>query len=104
MVGVISAGLALLVAGETQFDALGFALVMAASALSGLRWTITQLQLQGSDGHGAAPVAALPNLRTVQSNLGWCRAPWCASQGCLPVGSPLVHPVGHAEQHNHHRS
>ena len=54
MVGVISAGLALLVAGETQFDALGFALVMAASALSGLRWTITQLQLQGSDGHGAA--------------------------------------------------
>ena len=55
MVGVISAGLALLVAGETQFDALGFALVMAASALSGLRWTITQLQLQGSDGHGAAP-------------------------------------------------
>jgi hypothetical protein len=65
-VGVISAGLALLVAGETEFDALGFALVMAASALSGLRWTITQLQLQGSDGHGArlpAPARSPPGGR-----------------------------------------
>lgn len=64
VVGVISAGLALLVAGETEFDGLGFALVMAASALSGLRWTITQLQLQGSDGHGARlPAPARPDAR-----------------------------------------
>ncbi|KAK9819261.1 hypothetical protein WJX81_007119 [Elliptochloris bilobata] len=69
VVGVISAGLALLVAGETQFDALGFALVMAASALSGLRWTITQLQLQGSEGHGSSggPVEVLLSLMPVMS-------------------------------------
>lgn len=53
MVGVISLGLVLLVKGETQFDALGFVLVMSASMLSGLRWTITQVLLQGgADGHG----------------------------------------------------
>lgn len=54
MVLVISTGLALMVKGETQFDALGFVVVMTASMLSGLRWTITQVLLQGdgSDGHG----------------------------------------------------
>lgn len=50
---MISLGLVLLVKGETQFDVLGFMLVMLASMLSGLRWTITQVLLQGSsDGHG----------------------------------------------------
>ena len=51
---VISTGLALMVKGETQFDALGFVVVMTASMLSGLRWTITQVLLQGdgSSGHG----------------------------------------------------
>ena len=43
-----------MVKGETQFDVLGFLVVMTASMLSGLRWTITQVLLQGdgSDGHG----------------------------------------------------
>lgn len=49
---IISVGLTLLVAGETQFNMLGFAIVMTASALSGLRWTITQVLLQGSAEHG----------------------------------------------------
>jgi drug/metabolite transporter (DMT)-like permease len=43
---VISAGLLLLVAGEVEFDALGFVLVMSAACMSGLRWTITQVLLQ----------------------------------------------------------
>jgi len=47
VVSVISCGLLLLVAGETQFDLLGFILVMCAAALAGLRWTITQILLQG---------------------------------------------------------
>lgn len=56
VVGVISLGLVLLVKGETSFNLLGFVLVMTASMLSGLRWTITQVLLQGTgaDGHGAA--------------------------------------------------
>lgn len=61
VVAIICTGLLLLVYGETAFDGAGFALVMTASALSGLRWTITQVLLQGvpgggSDGH-AAPAA-----------------------------------------------
>lgn len=57
---VISLGLGLMVKGETQFNAMGFVLVMTASTLSGLRWTITQVLLQGdgSEGHGIQP--------------GWC--------------------------------
>jgi len=47
VVTVISCGLLLLVAGETKFDLLGFILVMSAAALAGLRWTITQILLQG---------------------------------------------------------
>ena len=52
VVAVITFGLLLLVAGETRFDLVGFILVMSAAALSGLRWTITQVLLQGSKHHG----------------------------------------------------
>jgi hypothetical protein len=52
VVAIISLGLTLLVAGETKFNMVGFVLVMLASMLSGLRWTITQVLLQGSDHHG----------------------------------------------------
>ena len=52
VVAVISSGLMLLVYGEAHFDGVGFALVMTASALSGLRWTITQVLLQGGGGGG----------------------------------------------------
>lgn len=52
VVSIISLGLFLLVAGETEFHLIGFIMVMSASALSGLRWTITQVLLQG-DGQGS---------------------------------------------------
>ena len=65
--GIISCGLLLLVYGESNFNPLGFAVVMTASMLSGLRWTITQVLLQGtpgSSGHGASggPVEVLLQL------------------------------------------
>lgn len=47
MVGVIVTGLLLLVRGEAEFDLAGFALVMTASMLSGLRFTLTQVLLHG---------------------------------------------------------
>jgi hypothetical protein len=55
VVSVITAGLLLLVYGETKFHLVGFLLVMAAAMLAGLRWTITQVLLQGTPGsaHGA---------------------------------------------------
>jgi len=46
IVALITGGIILAVMGETQFDAAGFALVMSASVLAGLRWTITQMLLQ----------------------------------------------------------
>ena len=52
VVAIICTGLIMLVAGETQFNLVGFVLVMTASMLSGLRWTITQVLLQGTDAHG----------------------------------------------------
>jgi drug/metabolite transporter (DMT)-like permease len=63
VVGVITCGLLLLVAGETQFHAVGFVLVMTAAMLSGLRWTITQVLLQGHKHAGeraARPTARPP--------------------------------------------
>jgi hypothetical protein len=54
VVSIIVVGLVLLVAGETDFDALGFILAMTAACLSGLRFTLTQV-----GGEGAAPAAQL---------------------------------------------
>lgn len=50
VVTVIVTGLLLLVYGESEFDLLGFTLVMTASCLSGLRFTLTQVLLHG---HGS---------------------------------------------------
>ena len=73
VVGIISCGLLLLVYGETRFNLLGFIVVMVASMLSGLRWTITQVLLQGTDktGHGASggPVEVLLQLTPSKSPL-----------------------------------
>ena len=53
VVVIIAFGLLLLVAGETEFDLVGFLVVMGASMLAGFRWTITQVLLQGDRHHGA---------------------------------------------------
>eukprot|EP00887_Chlorella_sp_A99_P007579 scaffold28.g7579.t1 len=71
VVCVISAGLLLLVAGETRFDLVGFLLVMSAAMLAGLRWTITQVLLQGAPGASAAhgsPVEVLHQLTPVMGH------------------------------------
>lgn len=54
VVGVIVFGLTLLVKGESEFDGLGFGLVMTASCLSGLRFTLMQVILHGPSGHAPA--------------------------------------------------
>eukprot|EP00164_Ancoracysta_twista_P012331 GFYU01019329.1.p1 GENE.GFYU01019329.1~~GFYU01019329.1.p1 ORF type:complete len:392 (+),score=94.49 GFYU01019329.1:239-1414(+) len=45
----IFAGVALASYGEVEFDAVAFILIMVASMLSGLRWALTQVMLQGTD-------------------------------------------------------
>lgn len=72
--GIISCGLLLLVYGESHFSLLGFMVVMTASMLSGLRWTITQVLLQGSpgsSGHSASgsPIEVLLQLTPGQASI-----------------------------------
>ncbi|GFH23436.1 TPT domain-containing protein [Haematococcus lacustris] len=52
VVAIICSGLVLLVEGESSFNAIGFALVMTASCLAGLRFTLTQVLLHGHQDAG----------------------------------------------------
>jgi solute carrier family 35, member C2 len=45
IITTMTAGVIMMVAGETAFDALGFVLVMSAAASSGFRWSLTQILL-----------------------------------------------------------
>jgi len=45
IITTMTAGVIMMVAGETSFDALGFVLVMSAAASSGFRWSLTQILL-----------------------------------------------------------
>jgi solute carrier family 35, member C2 len=49
VVAVIASGEFLTVIGETEFDIIGFFLCLAASCLSGARWTLVQLKIQSLD-------------------------------------------------------
>jgi solute carrier family 35 protein C2 len=42
---IMTVGVVMMVAGETQFDVLGFILVMASACSSGFRWSLTQILL-----------------------------------------------------------
>lgn len=45
IIGVMTIGVVMMVASEAQFILTGFVLVIVASALSGLRWSLTQMLL-----------------------------------------------------------
>jgi solute carrier family 35 protein C2 len=61
----IVAGVACAVAGEAAFDGRGFALVIIAAALSGLRWTLTQMLMRGAAADGTGLSHPLVLLRHV---------------------------------------
>ncbi|GBF93418.1 sugar phosphate phosphate translocator [Raphidocelis subcapitata] len=72
IVAIIVTGLLLLVEGEAKFDATGFALVMTAACMSGLRFTLTQVLLHGHGGQGGhspfgGPLEVLRALTPVMS-------------------------------------
>ncbi|VVT57445.1 uncharacterized protein SAPINGB_P005699 [Magnusiomyces paraingens] len=46
IIGVMSLGVVMMVAGETEFSIIGFFLVLGAAMFSGLRWSLTQLLLR----------------------------------------------------------
>lgn len=45
IIGTMTVGVIMMVAGETAFDALGFALIISAAFFSGFRWALTQILL-----------------------------------------------------------
>jgi solute carrier family 35 protein C2 len=45
IIATMTVGVVMMVAGETEFNAIGFVLVMAASFFSGFRWALTQILL-----------------------------------------------------------
>ena len=62
LIGIILlmvAGVILTVEGETKYDTLGFTLVLVASVVSGLRWSMTQLLLQHENMGISNPIATL---------------------------------------------
>lgn len=62
---VMVAGVVLTVEGETKFDTRGFILVLTASIVSGLRWTMTQLLLLQQGSTISNPIATLYYLSPV---------------------------------------
>jgi solute carrier family 35 protein C2 len=71
----IVAGVACAVAGEAAFDGRGFALVIIAAALSGLRWTLTQMLMRGAaaDGTGLShPLVLLRHVLPVMAVAAGC--------------------------------
>ncbi|KAI8992164.1 triose-phosphate transporter family-domain-containing protein, partial [Mycotypha africana] len=62
---VMVIGVILTVEGETKFDGLGFILVLTASIVSGLRWSMTQLLLQHESLGISNPIATLYYLSPV---------------------------------------
>lgn len=62
---VMVTGVILTVEGETKYDHLGFILVLVASIVSGLRWSMTQLLLQHEHLGISNPIATLYYLSPV---------------------------------------
>ena len=56
---IITSGVVLMVSTETQFDAVGMVQVLTASALGGLRWSLTQLLLHKESMGMNNPIATL---------------------------------------------
>ena len=62
---IISSGELLTVLGEVDFNALGFTYGMIASVLSGMRWTVVQLQIQKLDPPLKTPITTMRVLSPV---------------------------------------
>ncbi|RHZ80635.1 hypothetical protein Glove_134g253 [Diversispora epigaea] len=58
LISIISIGVVMTVFGETQFNLIGFLLVLGASIISGLRWSLTQMLLQKEEAMNN-PIATL---------------------------------------------
>lgn len=50
IIGIMSIGVIMMVAGETNFVLVGFLLVLGAAMFSGLRWSLTQILLRNKSG------------------------------------------------------
>jgi solute carrier family 35 protein C2 len=70
---IITAGVILMVSTETQFDFVGMIQVLSASALGGLRWSLTQMLLHKESMGMGNPIATLFWLAPIMgATLGLC--------------------------------
>ena len=80
VVAITTCGLVLTVYGESQFNLNGFLLVMSASVMAGLRWTLTQVLLQkkqlGIDNPFATLYFITPVMGTCLSVIGFAVERW----------------------------
>ncbi|KAJ1328469.1 hypothetical protein BSLG_010201 [Batrachochytrium salamandrivorans] len=95
---VICSGVVFTVAGEIRFSLIGFLLILSASVMSGLRWSLTQILLQNANMGMDNPVATLRYLSPVGAvliGLMSCFSEFTGPQGLLQsnffstVGSSL---------------
>lgn len=81
MVLLIAGGLFMFTYKSTQFNVEGFALVLGASFIGGIRWTLTQMLLQKAElgkrrpGHQAGVGQARPDNSHTSHSIPFCRAP-----------------------------
>ncbi|OAJ37215.1 hypothetical protein, variant 1 [Batrachochytrium dendrobatidis JEL423] len=66
---VICSGVVFTVAGEIRFSMIGFLLILGASVMSGLRWSLTQILLQTADMGMNNPVVTLRYLGPIGATL-----------------------------------
>ena len=97
VVAIIAAGEFLTVAGEVDFQLVGFILCLSASVLSGMRWTLVQLKLQTMD----PPLkTTLATMRLLSPSMFWSmillsmvvERPWNKFDGL--TGQQFVYIVG----------
>ncbi|KAL2911487.1 hypothetical protein HK105_209018 [Polyrhizophydium stewartii] len=84
---VICSGVIFTVAGEIRFSLWGFLLILGASVMSGLRWSLTQILLQSTQLGMDNPVATLKNLTPVGA----------AMLGLMSLGIEFFGPTGLTE-------
>ncbi|KAM1060810.1 hypothetical protein ACFX2J_025139 [Malus domestica] len=85
---IISLGILLTVAKETEFDFWGFIFVMLAAVMSGFRWCMTQILLQGSENKVDTKIQC--STLILETDLGGLRNPLTLMSFVTPVMAVLT--------------
>ena len=96
-IGAIVAGVTCAVAGETAFNATGFALVLCAAAVSGMRWALTQrLMRRHCDSGLGHPLGLMYRLLPIMCAASLLTSLACERLAAVLPRSPFFHSRGAA--------